>query len=323
MAENSWAERRRRMVKCKIHGLHFDPEMSTGCTLCLRDAAKAQRPTRPPQLVLILLCLLGMAAILLYISGQDTTAGNIDLGIASDPAAAVPKLDPEPFRSAFEALETALFLTPLDETEDLLIVSSNIRSATDELSSVILRDEPVHGLTAADQIARMGQAVPLDQVVVADIQLARNQWRGIRRQRFLPADWFSEPSAIAARPEASASEYSEVASDIRVLIEDGATQIEALSAPSGIPGEDDPAFRWQTFARDWQDQLDSLESRLPSRPGAGANSELLIAIQDLEQAIRLARAIASSPQPPSATDNRFDDAVNAALSAQQGFDNLQ
>ena len=79
MAENSWAERRGRMVKCKIHGLHYDPEMSTGCTLCLRDAAKTQRPTRPPQLVLILLCLLGMAAILLYIfgPGRSQTTGII------------------------------------------------------------------------------------------------------------------------------------------------------------------------------------------------------------------------------------------------------
>ena len=49
---NSWAERRQRMVKCKKHGLHYDPEMSTGCTRCLREAAKI-RTTRPPQLVLI------------------------------------------------------------------------------------------------------------------------------------------------------------------------------------------------------------------------------------------------------------------------------
>ncbi len=320
MAETSWAERRGRMVKCKIHGLHFDPEMSTGCTLCMRDAAKTQRPTRPPQLVLILLCLLGMAAILLYISGQETT-DIIDLGMA-DSTVATPKLDPEPFRGLFESLEAALFRTPLDETDDLLIVSADAQAAAGELSAAILLAEPVHGLTVADQIARLGQAIPTDQVVVADIRRARNQWQGIRRQRFLPADWFTQPSAAGARPETSVADYSDVAAGVRALIEDVAAQVEALSAPSDTPGDDDPAARWQTFASESLDQLDSLESRLPARPGAGAASELLVAIQDLEQALSQARALASSPQPPAVDDNRFDDAINTALRAQQGFDDL-
>ena len=44
--------------------------------------------------------------------------------------------------------------------------------------------------------------------------------------------------------------------------------------------------------------------------------------QDLEQAMSLARSLASSDQLPATTDSRFDDGVNAALRAQQGFDNL-
>ncbi len=324
MAETSWAERRGRMVKCKIHGLHYDPEMSTGCTLCMRDAAKAQRPSRPPQLVLILLCLLGMAAILLYIfgPGQSRAPGVIDLGIASNSAAAAPKLDPEPFRGELETLEAALYRTPLDEPEDLLIVSADAQAAADELSSVILRAEPVHGLEAADRIARMGQGLPTDQVVVADIQRARTQWRRIRKQRFVAADWFSEPSAAGERPSVSIADYSDVAAGVRALIEDAAAEAEALADQTAtLPGEDDPDLRWRTFSRDLAAELDSLESRLPSRPGADAAAELLAAIQDLEQASSQLRALAASAQPPSPTDTRFDDAVNIALRAQQGFDN--
>lgn len=325
MAENSWAERRRRMVKCKIHGLHYDPEMSTGCTLCLRDAAKAEQPARPPQLVLILLCLLGMAAILLYISGSESpeAAGTLDLGIASDPAADAPKLDPEPYRTPFETLETALFRTPLDETEDLLVVSSNFQAAAGDLSSTILRDESVDGLTAANEIALMGQGIPTDQVAFADIQRARAQWIRIRKQRFLQAPWFSEPSAAPARPDTTIADYSDVAASVRALIEDGAAEIEAMSDPAdAAPGEDDTALRWRTFARDFLAELDSLESRLPARPTADAAAGLLVAIQDLEQALSLARALASSATPPAVTDNRFDDGVDAALRAQQGFDDL-
>ncbi len=320
MAETSWAERRGRMVKCKPHGLHYDPEMSTGCTLCMRDAAKAERPTRPPQLVLILLCLLGMAAILLYLfgPGRGETTDVIDLGVASNAAVAAPKLDPEPYRVPFENLETSLFRIPLDEPEDLLIVSADAQAAASDLSSAILRAEPERGLTAADLIARLGQAIPTDQVMVADIQRARNQWLGIRRQRFLPADWFSEPSAAGARSTPSADGYSDVAANLRALIENGAAEVETLNDPTVTS----PDQRWRTFTRDWQEELDRLESRLPARPGAGAASELLVAIQDLERALSQARALASSAQPPSATDTRFDDAINTALRAQQGFDDL-
>ncbi len=324
MVDTSWAERRGRMLKCKTHGLHYDPEMTTGCTLCLRNAAKV-RPRRPPQLVLILLCILGMAAILFYLfgPGQDEATDIVDLGVASIPDAMVQKIDPDPYRAPVEVLETALFRTSLDETEDLLIVSGDIQAAAGNLSGDILRAEPVHGLTAADLIARMGQAIPTDQVVISDIRRARDQWLRIREQRFLPADWFSRPSAdgtVAAGT--SVADYSEVAASLRTLIEDGAAEVEALSAQIALPGEDDPALRWRQFADDWQAELDSLESRLPARPDAAAAAGLLVAIQDLEQALGLARTLASSAEPPSVTDTRFDDAGDAALRAQQGFDDL-
>ena len=41
MAEHqSWIERRQRMVRCKTHGLHFDPRLSSGCVLCVKEWAK-------------------------------------------------------------------------------------------------------------------------------------------------------------------------------------------------------------------------------------------------------------------------------------------
>lgn len=323
MAETGWAERRGRMVKCKIHGLHYDPEMSTGCTRCLREAAKAL-PKRPPQLVLILLCLLGMAAILFYLfgPGRPEAAPVVDLGVATSPVSD-PKLEPEPYRTRIETLEGALFETRLDETADLLIVSADVRTAADDLSAQILSAEPVVGLTAADSIARMGQAIPLDQVTASDVERARQQWLQIREQRFLSADWFASPSAATEEAESSVAGYSDVAASLRAQIENAAAEAEAWGDPlAAAPGGDDPALRWRSFARDWQQDIRSLQIRLPPRPGVRASSELLIAVQDLEQAIRLAQALASSTEPPAPSDSRFDEAINAALRAQQSFDAL-
>ncbi len=318
---DSWAERRGRMVKCKIHGLHFDPEMTTGCTLCLRDEAKSRRSvSRPPQLVLILLCLLGMAAILLYLSGQNLASPLVELGLGTEPAA-VQKLDPEPYRGSITTLESALFRTPLDEPYDLLVVSDDARVATEELSAAILRNEPVQGLETADLIARMGQAIPADQVAVSDIDRARLQWARLRQQHFQAASWFSPPASPGEPTAVPTSEYSDAAVSLRALLEDAAAEAEALSDPTA-PAGDDPAFGWQLFARDWLSELEDLERRLSARPSADASSELLLAVQQLERALAQARALATSAQPPDAADPRFDEAIGAALRAEQGFDEL-
>lgn len=324
MVDTSWAERRQRMVKCKIHGLHFDPEMSTGCTRCLREAAKAQ-PKRPPQLVLILLCLLGMAFILLYLfgPGQNQATRRVDLGVASVDNS-VEKLDPEPFRGAIESFETALFRTPIDETEDLLIVGADISSSASYLSSRILEAEPTAGLTAADLIARLGQGISTDQVAMSDVDRARIQWLRIRKRRLQSADWFLDPSqATTADDSTSVAAYSNIASDLRSLVDDGLAEAQLLNDPT-LPatGENSGLERWRVFSRDWRRQIDTVAGRMPSRPGADANSGLLLAIQDLERALTQIRALASDPNLPGETDSRFEDTVDIALRAQQGFDDL-
>ena len=325
MVDTSWAERRRRMVKCKAHGLHYDPEMSTGCARCLREAAKAVRK-RPPQLVIILLCLLGMASILFYIFGplRGGVTHAIDLGVATSPTYRIERLDPEPFRQALEGLEVSLFQTPIDETADLLVVSADIASSTAYLSTRILEAEPVAGVTTADLVARLGQQMPTDQVIMADVERARGQWLRIRRQRLKAADWFYDPSKAAESSETtSIADYSDIASGLQSLVLAGVAEVQALndSEAGGIVSES-AGEQWRVFTRDWSQQVASLESRLPARPGAQADGRLLAAIQDLEQALGQLRALTSEPNPPSAEDNRFEDTVNLALRAQQGFDEL-
>ncbi len=281
-------------------------------------------PKRPPQLVLILLCLLGMAFILLYIFGPNRTARtSADLGIAALPETRIEKLDPEPYRRPIETLETVLFETPIDVKEELLVVSSDISAAASDLSAWILNAEPTFGVDAADVIARMGQAVPLDQVAEIDIQRARTQWLRIRKQHLETASWFFDPAQSAQAETSSAADYSEVASSLRSLVDTGLFEVQTLSDPAFVSADGETADeQWQRFTADWRQQLASLESRIPPRPGANADSQLLTAIQDLEQALSQTRSLIASPNLPSASDSRFEEAIAAALRAQQAFDNL-
>ena len=71
-----------------------------------------------------------------------------------------------------------------------------------------------------------------------------------------------------------------------------------------------------------QDRIVRLRSRLPARPGARSDANLLLAIQDLEQAMEQTWDLATETNLPTATDSRFEDLRDLALRAEQGFDSL-
>lgn len=315
MATPDWVERRQRMVRCKPHGLHYDPELATGCALCLKEAAAKAQPARPPQLVIILLCLLGMAFIVFWIfgPGRDESAGAIDLGVASSSAVAVERLDPELFRPRIEAFETALFRLPIQGTGDLLAVSAETVRSARELSEAVLEAAPQRGLELADQVARIGQAMPTDQVILNDVLLARSEWLRLRKRHLEPASWFHQPTGKApTEVDLSRVDYGAIASDLRALLTDATQAVET-------GGES-----WAQTRADLLDRLRGLERRLPRRPDPRADARLLLAIQDLERALAQTRELLSDPALPTSTtrDRRLDDAFASALRAEQTLDEL-
>ncbi len=55
--DDHWIKRRQRAAKCKIHGLHYDPELTSGCTLCRKEGLAAL-PRKKPQMLVMLLSML-------------------------------------------------------------------------------------------------------------------------------------------------------------------------------------------------------------------------------------------------------------------------
>ncbi|MEE8523980.1 MAG: hypothetical protein V3T72_08615 [Thermoanaerobaculia bacterium] len=282
MAENEeWAERKRRMVKCKKHGLHYDPKMASGCTLCLKE--KTEIPQRPPQVTIILLCILGMAFAIFHVFGPDSPGDEEEplLGPAPD-AVQASKLDPEPYRQPIEALERALF-TEIDNDLDLAGAGVSIAYSTRNLSAEIRRQGPEYAALDADTIENMGQNIA-EAFTYAGLEKLKSDWLRARQRVFSPASWFATPALAGTRSERIAiNEYNALAGNLQALIEEGAAEAQSYVDSADFPDRDQ---HWQDFQADWRQRLGALWQHMPARPGAEADPRILVAIQQLENAFQ-------------------------------------
>lgn len=287
--DNSWLERQRRMIKCKKHGLHYDPKMSSGCALCAREAAK-QIPRRAPQLTLILLCVLGMMIALYQIFGvgaKGADAFDLTRSESEDtPAAAVARLDPELYREAIENLEAAVHRPAVATSRELPAAGIRIADAAHELSEAIARRQPRDGAAASAALSRLGTTADRKGFSLPDLRQARIDWQRIRARHFEPADWYGTPGQGGSEEQRiQLADYRDVASELIGLIAEASA--EMATRPSS--GEEENG--WKAYASGWRQRLGEAWRRLPSSAPVGVeNPQVLLAIQKLERAFRSAES---------------------------------
>ncbi len=332
-----WIERRQRLVKCKIHGLHYDPQLTNGCSRCQKDGAKSQ-PRRSPQLTIILLCVLGMTVILYTILGPGQATGGSEVEFlrpAYRPEPSAELLDPELYRRPVQALEAALYRSTFQSREDLYILGGEVARSTRSLSDAILDANPTIGRPAAEAIARLGQDLP-EPFTARDLERLRGDWLRLRKLYLQPAPWLDSASDSRGTSEQEAVvELNDVANSLVTLLEDAAAEATALQEPEFPTYEDDYdiseagenarfSARWQTFLGEWGGRVRDLRRRMALRPDAGANNELLNAVQLLEQALARTEALAADTSVPrgSRPAQRFEDVISIAERARQQLDDL-
>lgn len=324
--EEHWAQRRQRAVRCKIHGLHYDPRLTSSCALCRKEGL-ATAPRQKPQLVLMLLSLLGVAVILYRIFGPGAVSAASD----SRPAPAAPaevtvgaaataRLDPAHYRASIEAVEQALFESPADSLPDI----------RDQIVFALrqLRSDLAAGLDNAAEAAaidELANAVAADVFSLARLGGVRQEWARLRSRTFLSVPWFVAPGRIDGRTERAALViYRDVASNLYSLLDEGADRAESLltpPAPNTFDAEVQARSReeWRSYRTDWRQRIDDLRRELPPRPAASADPQVLLAAQRLEQAFARATSLAAAELPPEAS---FEGAFDAAERARQSFDEL-
>ena len=328
MAKENWIERRKRYVRCKVHGLHFDPQMSSGCALCRKEGRLTTPPQRP-QFLILLLSLLGMAGMAFYLFGPYAEAVT-DRPLTGTPPDLTPeknavRLDSDLYRDEIVRLETSLLRSA---DSDLSNLFDSIGSGLEDLAAAIREREPAERQMAAadlDVVAGPFNAATPELEALRD---ARDGWLRIRRERFTRESWFGVV-ANAETDRAVLATYQQAAQDLVGLILEAQLEAEALAEPStpsygtdlDRAAERDRKERWQSYLGDLQQRLEQLRSDLPARPDAGAPAQLLMATQKLEQAIERTRSMTRGTTATSASRS-LDPLVQMAEDARQAFDEL-
>lgn len=287
MAED-WIERRQRVLRCKAHGLHYDPKLASGCTLCLKDKAGAP-PQRAPHFTTILLCVLGMSIVLFQIFGpQQSAEGGVGT-VPQEVAVEVTRWAPDPYRPWIRALETDLFRRVGDD-DTLAATGVSVATVARSLGEAVREREPEGGYALADAVTGLGSAAGED-LTFQGLERLRDDWLRIRRRYFRPAPWFAEPEIRGSQAErVTAARLSALASRLEALIQEGAVEVQMYAESAGQPDRNE---RFEGFLAEWRQRLEETWNDRPPTPGSRADPRILVAAQGLEQAFRQVQALSS------------------------------
>ena len=325
MAQDNWMDKRQRAVRCKIHGLHYDPEMTSGCTLCRKEGLEAA-PRQKPQLVVMLLCLLGVAMILYHIFGPGDVTADIpateEAGAAA--VAATPSgFDVEPYRDAIGRVEQAIFETP---GSDFGAMSEQIVIALSGLARELASDtagRTGEAVTAVEGLASRLSGSTLDLGMLRDLRV---EWDQLRRRHFGNQVWYVRLSTVDERIDRAAlSVYRDVASELLSLVNQGSDLAQTLSqtTPVNLAAPDEEQRKreeWDRFRSEWQTQLSDLKRRLPGWPGADTDPQILLAAQRLDDAFAQSSSLAAAGDWPS--PDRLNAALGSVEKANRSFEDL-
>ncbi len=311
MGELAWLERRRRATKCKIHGIYFDPALTAGCILCRKEGR--HRQYRGPQLVVLLLALLGIAVALFRMFGPAPTAPLVeaDLGPPNEPVVAAPgpsaeRLDPEPLRSAIEALEATLFMPRSDQ---LAVIGVAISGASAQLSANLRALGSAPAVEVATELEVLLGSSADAGFNLKQLGQERQDWLLIRSRHFQPARWFVRPAGLAQTVDrATVVAYRESADQLQALIDEGTALVGSQATPEQ--------------AASWRRRIAELAQQMPLRPGPEADARLLVVVQDLEQTLGRLRALAPEPLPEATAGAQFVELARLAQETRRALDDL-
>ena len=336
MNQNEWVARRREKAKCKIHGLHYDPQLTSGCALCRKEGLAAE-PRKKPQLVVMLLALLGVAVVAyrmfgpgsMLFDGSFTVAAETDAPEAAvDRPAVAPLLDPERHRGELESVQGVFS----GVERDLLTVRDGLISAFAGLEGALRSRQPTsRGLKAAEELGAWRRRLAEMPPTLQDLRQARQRWVLFEQRYFRPASWLARPVAEDSSDPLVLTAYHGSTQRLLSLLDEGVNEAQRLTdsgeilsdaAPPGSP-EAETLRRedWSRYLAEWRDRLAQTRRNLPPRPGAETNSALLLAAQKLEEALSLAAELGGLAEPREFVESpRYGQILSLAGEAQAAFE---
>lgn|GEM_PF-5957249 len=277
----------RRAVRCPVHGLHYDPQLTRGCVRCRREGLLPHaRPKFLPLLLSLLALTIVAARLVTAILDDVRTPEPVPQTVARS-AAAGRQWDPERYRPAIERIEQALYPTA---ATDLQALGDRVAAGSKALAERLRGD----GFAAGAQVvAAFGENLSRADFDARGLGIARDRWTALRARIFLPAAWMKtglEPGET-----------------------DPVTVVAYLDLANAIDGILDRAQAGSS-SDEWRQSLGMLGARMPPAPAFGADSALILGFNELEQAMAAARTAAGDQQQIEAALTQAREHVGAGRS---------
>lgn len=254
-------ELKRRAVICEIHGIRYDPELTSGCVRCRREGLLPRSRPRFIPLLLALLAFTLIAARLVKAILEDR--GEAQIAAVVETADADVRLDPRRYRDRIERVESSLY--PTSATDPAVLADRTSRAGTALAADL---DAGGHG-ESADAIRALATDILGTEVDARAIARLRNSWFDLRGRIFLPADWMHNLSEEAGDP-ALVGAYIDYLNRLSALIDAGDS--------FGVDAQ-------------WQSDLESLESQAPPAPAFGADSALVLSYRAMQRGLDALRRV--------------------------------
>lgn len=321
--DEHWTVRRQKAALCKIHNLHYDPRLTSGCTLC-RKEGNVEPPAKPQflPLLLLILALVVLIARIFVPAIREMIFPPPSTVVETNTSTAPATLNPEVFRDAITAVDSALYT---NSASDLDGMRQELSTTMRRLETELARSELPNGLAAAADVRRLVDSLP-PTMTLDSLNDARQSWPPVRTKNFGSADWFRHPAPKAPYDDRVAiAVYRDITASLESIAGDAVTRATTLSQPALRGFEDEAedqrrAQEWEDLSVGWEQQINGLRSGMPERPSAGAQAKLLAAIQRLEQV--LAQAGNASRSGLDGSVERWQTASQQATEARVSFEDL-
>lgn len=299
-------EPQRQGMRCEIHGVYFNPELTLGCVLCQREAAEEKRS---PRAIPLTVAVLSVVLVALFVTAQMRRSGppnaQADDTLEQAHSTLSGKLDPAPFRREIEALEKILY----EPAPSGFGTADRLSSAAMDLAAGMRSAGPGPGVSRAmtrvtAYASRVGAEADAGYTTL-DLPGARQRWEALRGEVFLAADWFrtSGPELTDAQTRKPPpldrrllSALKDSARDMELLIVKGRPEADAFGEPYVDAPENSAQLRqlgrqWNRWSRDWSAQLDRLGRRFPAQPPLDGDARLLNVYNLLTRAMQSLRSL--------------------------------
>ncbi len=308
MAEQAFKKRGKR---CEIHGILYDPELTSGCARCRK---RGFRNASAPKFLSLLITLLALTVVGAYVingalstlKAEDplatTEVDSFEVDDATGDRASI--MDASPFEANVRAIESALF----DPAEtDFAIIADRVASEAATLASAMRRAE-----TSSDVTTIIGDfAVEARDTVTSidSLQHVRDRWIRLREAVFRPAPWMASGVASAGIGRLAVQAHLDI---VQALV---STALSASdSTASGDESGDDVADGLAT-------EVAALQATLPATPPLDADPRLLAGRRAIEGLLSELETLAARPADPE-RGARLEDVATRASETQFELENL-